>query len=91
MQKNNYKNTFISLFDCCKVTVGYNRSIIVDLQRKKYYFIPNALAELLGNGSFSYNTIEESHKYDIKFIEDYISFLAKMKLYIYRIQNSITT
>ncbi len=30
------------LFDSCKVVAGYTRSMILDLQRKAYYFVPNA-------------------------------------------------
>ena len=32
------------LFDCCKVISGYSRSMVLDVQRKNFYFIPNDLA-----------------------------------------------
>lgn len=38
---------YLRLFSCCKVVVGYSRSIIIDLQRLKYDFIPNALSSIL--------------------------------------------
>lgn len=35
------------LFECCRIVRGYNRSVICDLQRFSYRFIPNELADLL--------------------------------------------
>jgi len=29
------------LFDCCKIIRGYSRSMILDVQRKVFYFLPN--------------------------------------------------
>lgn len=32
------------LFDCCRIIAGHTRSMILDTQRKSFYFIPNGLA-----------------------------------------------
>ncbi|MDR3327162.1 MAG: grasp-with-spasm system SPASM domain peptide maturase [Prevotellaceae bacterium] len=38
---------YFKLFSCCKIVKGFARSIIYDLQRKEYHFIPNSLYEIL--------------------------------------------
>lgn len=40
-------NSVIKLFACCVPVKGSARSVIYDLQRKRYFFIPNALCDLL--------------------------------------------
>lgn len=35
------------LFDCCKIISGHTRSMILDTQRKAFYFIPNAMAAFI--------------------------------------------
>lgn len=37
------------LFDCCKVISGYSRSMILDVQRKSFYFIPNDLIQYINS------------------------------------------
>lgn len=41
------KNKILKLFACCIPVKGFRRSIIYDLQRKQYFFIPNSLFDLL--------------------------------------------
>lgn len=40
-------NKILKLFTCCIPVKGFKRSIIYDLQRKRYFFIPNSLFEML--------------------------------------------
>lgn len=42
-------NKILKLFACCIPVKGFKRSIIYDLQRKRYFFIPNSLFEMLTN------------------------------------------
>jgi len=44
MKNNSY--IFI-LFDCIKLIKGYNRSIIYDLNRESFNYIPNAMVNFL--------------------------------------------
>ncbi len=38
----------------CFPVKGYNRSIVYDLTRNDYHFVPNDIADLLLNGEFSF-------------------------------------
>lgn len=40
-------SSYINIFATCKITLGYSRSIIIDLQRNDYWFIPNTTAQIL--------------------------------------------
>jgi SPASM domain peptide maturase of grasp-with-spasm system len=43
------KNKYFRLFSCCILVKGSTRSIICDVQRGSYHFIPNDLYEILEN------------------------------------------
>lgn len=73
---------FLTLFESCIPVKGYNRSIIIDLDRRQSYFIPNSLYDLLikhKNKSFSeikklYNDQEN------QIIANYFKFLNDREL-----------
>lgn len=50
------------MFECCNLSKGYSRSLIIDNQRDVYYTIPNSLYSILS--SRDYFTIEEFVKSD---------------------------
>lgn len=78
------KNKHLMLFSDCQVVNGSLRSIIVDLNRSTFDFIPNSLAELLT--TFHGKTKEDIVLYygrdNISLIEEYLVFLGK-KEYVF--------
>ena len=73
---------YLNLFACCTLVKGYSRSLICDLQRNRYYFIPNALLEIINKfEEYSYlellNSFNESDQ--LVFIS-YIEFLEENEL-----------
>ncbi|MDL2141418.1 grasp-with-spasm system SPASM domain peptide maturase [Flavobacterium tructae] len=81
------KNKRFKLFSDCIPVKGFSRSIIYDLTRKTYDFIPNGLFEILEQGIIDvedyYKTLEKSVH---SIFEDYIQFLLE-KEYIFEIYN----
>ncbi|MGM0496006.1 MAG: grasp-with-spasm system SPASM domain peptide maturase [Bacillota bacterium] len=79
---------FLKLYSCCKIIDGYARSIIVDLQRLKYDFIPKALSFIIKE--FNDKCIEEVKlqytNEEIEYIEEYISFLLEQE-YAFKTSN----
>ena len=56
------EDKFPLIFECCQIVRGHSRSIICDLQRYAYVFIPNDLADLLVNSrGQSLESIKELH------------------------------
>ena len=68
-------------YPSCLTVSGYSRSIVQDLFKSKYYFIPNILVDLLSdiNGK-TINEVINSGKYDKNVIDEYISFLKEKDL-----------
>jgi len=66
------------IYSCCKLVKGASRSIICDLQRSTFEFIPNSLYEILSNQE-DLNSINEIKKRydseDQKTVDEYFSFL----------------
>lgn len=73
--------TFL-LFACCLPVKGARRSIICDLQRRKFHFIPNGLYEILMvHRGKTLEQIEEYYgKDNEEIIEEYFEFLASHEL-----------
>lgn len=72
----NEKKYFI-LFDCCRIVRGAQRSLISDVQRGRYAFIPNILYDILRtfNGKSLYEVkTHYEHEYD-EIIDQYFEFL----------------
>jgi SPASM domain peptide maturase of grasp-with-spasm system len=70
------------LFACCVPVHGARRSLICDLQRQSYRFIPNGLYEILTeHEGESVEDIKESygHQYDAE-IDSYFDFLLENEL-----------
>ncbi|RAJ83462.1 SPASM domain peptide maturase of grasp-with-spasm system [Chitinophaga dinghuensis] len=70
------------LFSCCIPVKGSRRSLIYDLQRGRYYFIPNAMYELIT--LYEGKPLEEAkaayqHEHDAV-IDQYIAFLFNNEL-----------
>jgi len=38
---------YIHFFSNCQIVIGYTRSIILDLQRSDYWYLPNELAKII--------------------------------------------
>jgi len=75
-------NTHFRLFACCQIVEGFTRSIIYDLQRKEYHFIPNSLHDILS--SYKEKSIPEIKlMYDEKshaFIDNFFQYLFDKEL-----------
>lgn len=54
---------FFTLFSNCIVVKGVSRSSICDLQRGKIYFIPNKIADIIGNDSIHVDLISDDESY----------------------------
>jgi SPASM domain peptide maturase of grasp-with-spasm system len=75
-------NDYFILYSCCIPVEGASRSLVCDLQRGTYYFIPNALCEILKdvrNKTVSAIKAEYDHQYD-DVIDEYFAFLSKNEL-----------
>lgn len=71
----------VLLFECCRPIKGYCRSIIYDLQRTDYEFIPNDLFYLVSENEISNKTNNSE-------IEGYLNFLFENE-YVTEISNSV--
>ena len=68
----------IKLFSDIFITKGYNRSVLQDLSRNEYYFIPNLLAKIIlkYDGKIEHFDIQEkSHSKYAELFKEYYSFL----------------
>lgn len=72
-------NKHLMLFADCILVKGSKRSLIVDLTRSKYHFIPNSLYELLqeSNGLTKEKIIETYGIENTETIEEYITYLEE--------------
>jgi SPASM domain peptide maturase of grasp-with-spasm system len=72
---------YFNLFACCIPVKGVNRSVICDLQRDKFDFIPNALYELLLHFANKGKSIAKiKHFFENKndaIIDEYFTFLEQ--------------
>ncbi|WP_161595787.1 grasp-with-spasm system SPASM domain peptide maturase [Flavobacterium pectinovorum] len=79
------KNRYYKLFADCFAVKGYSRSVICDITRKKFDFIPNSLYEIIIDeviDIFSYHNILDDESTEI--FNEYIDFLLREE-YIYEI------
>lgn len=78
----NFRLKHIYLFECCILTKGHLRSIIIDTQRDNFYFIPNDLYSLLTEyqGEQLELMLEKGGKENKNVILEYIKFLIKNEL-----------
>ena len=75
-------NDYFMLYSSCVPVEGARRSIICDLQREQFYFIPNALFEILtqvGEATVSRIKSAYDNQYD-EIIDEYLDFLIKNEL-----------
>jgi SPASM domain peptide maturase of grasp-with-spasm system len=79
----------LKLFANCLPVRGYNRSIICDIQRNNFDFIPNVLCDFLQKKNiFSLNILIESYGIENTIIlEEYVTFLLE-KDYCYEISET---
>jgi len=73
------------LFACCVPVKGSRRSLIYDLQRGRYYFIPNALYELIKEHEGKPLELAKAayrNEHD-EVIDEYIAFLFRNELAFY--------
>jgi SPASM domain peptide maturase of grasp-with-spasm system len=81
------KNKLFKTFSDCIIVKGYSRSVIYDLTRKNYEFIPNSLFEILDRGVIDVNSCYASIKEnDYHILDEYLLFLVD-KEYIFEIEN----
>jgi len=73
------KNSFLRLFESCQIVIGARRSLICDLQKNSYVFIPNTLAKLITPTKIlDLVKIRQRLKdKDVEILDDYIQFLTK--------------
>lgn len=72
-------NSYVKFFTCCKIVKGYKRSIVYDLPRNEYCFIPNSLSDIfLSDHAFTINDVKGQYaKEDHPAIENIFSQLLK--------------
>jgi len=76
-------NQVLKLYENCIITVGKNRSIIIDTQRRSYYLVPNSLVNIFDERHiFDTSKIEDSTE-NIAIVEEYVSFLIENELCFY--------
>ncbi|WP_142683871.1 grasp-with-spasm system SPASM domain peptide maturase [Chitinophaga polysaccharea] len=75
-------NNIFKLFACCQPVKGYKRSIIYDIQRIEYFFIPNILYEILTEckGESIPAIINKYGDENVSTINEYFDFLLKNEL-----------
>lgn len=79
---NNIKNKkYFKLFSCCIPVKGAKRSIICDLQRDKYYFIPNELCDFLEQKEY-YNAEALNENANTP-LNDFLEYLYQNELGFY--------
>ncbi|WP_299617790.1 grasp-with-spasm system SPASM domain peptide maturase [uncultured Tenacibaculum sp.] len=73
-----YRN-YIYLFSHCKTTKGHARSIICDLERGEFEFIPNSLVEIIKfyNGERMDNILADFDEEQQDTIKEYLNFLIE--------------
>jgi SPASM domain peptide maturase of grasp-with-spasm system len=80
-------DSYFVLFSNCKPVKGRKRSTICDLQLGRYYFIPNALVDLLDEFKSEkiLNVLEKNFHFGLTKdrIEEYLEFLVKNNLGIF--------
>ena len=78
----NNTSGFVKLFECCKPVSGANRSVICDIQRGKFHFIPNILCEILvKHTSKTVQDIKDFYNNEADdIIEEYFDFLKQNEL-----------
>lgn len=75
------KNKYFKLFISCIPVKGIKRSIIIDAQRHKYYFIPNAIYDILNNyKNYKICTIYKIYKKHTELLNSYFEFLLKNEI-----------
>jgi SPASM domain peptide maturase of grasp-with-spasm system len=69
------------LFSCCVAVKGNQRSLVADLQRSSFEFIPNSLFDILASESKSISSIKAqfNNQYD-EVINEYFAFLEEKEL-----------
>jgi len=76
------KNRPFKVFAGCKIVKGYRRSIVYDLDRYTYYFIPNGLTRIIRK--YEGKTINEIKQHfdeaEYQVIDDYFEFLFEKEI-----------
>lgn len=69
------------VFDSCKSTKGYNRGIIIDFHRFKYFYVPNTLIDFLNeNDRLNLVQIKKNHFKNREIIDEYLTFLESNEI-----------
>lgn len=76
------KNNIYKLFANCMIVKGFNRSIICDLQRSNYCFVPNSLTQLFDeNDVLDIEKIKRDiEKESFPVLQEYIDFLIEHEM-----------
>lgn len=70
--------TNFKLFQCCIPTIGFGRTLLLDLQRCNIQMIPNELFNLMNKAKGDYSRLLKSGGPDnLKIIKEYMDFLIK--------------
>jgi SPASM domain peptide maturase of grasp-with-spasm system len=82
-----FNDEYVKLFSCCILVKGANRTVICDLQRFSFHFLPNVLYDILQESkAFKINQLKEKYCQtleDENIFDEYISFLEKHE-YIFK-------
>jgi len=71
--------SYFKLFSCCIPVRGYLRSVLYDLQRKNYLFIPNLLFDILNDSSNKtiFEVLQMIDEDEREQVEKYFSYLIE--------------
>lgn len=79
--QNHMTGKYLKLFACCIPVKGAKRSTICDLQRNRFYFIPNSLFEILtDHAGQPIADIRKTYAGSPDIIDEYVDFLLKKEL-----------
>ncbi len=74
----------IYVYSCCQVSIGSSRSLIIDLQRNKFLFIPNILAEIIAESKGKIHVIDTLSKIECEenkiIFKEYMGYLLDNEL-----------
>lgn len=71
----------VAVYHCCLIVKGHKKSVIIDYQRKKYFWIKNILVDFIEDidGCLLEN-INEKYSADIDVLKEYMDFLLENEI-----------
>lgn len=85
----NNENQYLVLFSCCIPVKGHVQGVIMDIQRNKYFNVPNDVIDVaIQLNQVSFIEVEELYSSDEETFHEYVDFLLKNELVFWASQPS---